>query len=277
MVLRFLEKVLRVLGLKIIRDSSWLLLLEENKGYAKQIRRANADLERSKLRNSNVTSLVSQLKSSEIPPKVAFDSTSQLGQDLLAVAITSAKRGGFFVEFGACDGLSFSNTYILEKHYGWSGILAEPSPQWAKELEQNRSAAKDYRAVFSSSGRVVRLLQMREAGALEGFGLEDLHQRSGEFVEVETVSLHDLLLHHKAPQHIDYLSIDVEGAEFEILSGFNFSDYSFSLITLEHNFTAQGERAIEIVERAGYQRIFPELSDFDAWFVPRTRPVGELP
>ena len=55
-------------------------------------------------------------------------SRAQILQDLWVLFQSREKHGGYFVEFGACDGLSLSNTFLLEKEYGWTGILAEPAP-----------------------------------------------------------------------------------------------------------------------------------------------------
>src|ERR1017187_1984592 len=51
-------------------------------------------------------------------------SKSQLRQDLMVLSELDFKRGGYFVEFGATNGVTLSNTYLLEKEYGWTGILA---------------------------------------------------------------------------------------------------------------------------------------------------------
>ena len=72
---------------------------------------------------------------------------SQLGQDLFALYSLSWKRGGFFVEFGATNGVDLSNTYLLEKDFDLIGILAEPVAVWHAELTRNRSVAIDFDSV----------------------------------------------------------------------------------------------------------------------------------
>lgn len=52
---------------------------------------------------------------------------SQASQDVFALVANGFKRGGYFVEFGATNGKSISNTYVLEKEFGWTGIVAEPA------------------------------------------------------------------------------------------------------------------------------------------------------
>lgn len=67
---------------------------------------------------------------SALYPRVeGFKSTSnsQFGKDLLALGVTNFKIGGYFVEFGCCDGMVGSNSYLLERDYAWQGILAEPA------------------------------------------------------------------------------------------------------------------------------------------------------
>ena len=68
---------------------------------------------------------------------------SQLKQDLFVLLETGFKRGGYFVEFGATNGIDLSNTYLLEREFGWTGILAEPATAWHEALQRNRNAIID--------------------------------------------------------------------------------------------------------------------------------------
>jgi hypothetical protein len=72
---------------------------------------------------------------------------------------------------------------------------------------------------------------------------------------------------HNAPKDIDYLSIDTEGSEFEILSAHDFSEYSFKVIPCEHNFTDMREKIHDLLSAQGYVRKYENLSKFDDWYV----------
>jgi hypothetical protein len=112
-----------------------------------------------------------------------------------------------------------------------------------------------------------------ELSTIESFGEDDEHSGAREARQsygVLTVSLLDLLIFHDAPKNIDFLSIDTEGSEFEILDAFDFSQYSFGAIAVEHNYSATRERVRDLLLSHGYRQVYPELSDFDDWFVPET-------
>jgi hypothetical protein len=79
----------------------------------------------------------------------------------------------------------------------------------------------------------------------------------------------DLLKQHNAPTHIDFLSIDTEGSELEILSTFDFSQYTFGGICIEHNFTSNRSKIKRLLDSKGYLQVYPELSEYDDWFVPK--------
>ena len=66
--------------------------------------------------------------------KAIRNSKSQLGQDIFALFEVGFKEGGYFVEFGATNGVSLSNTYVLEKEFAWGGILAEPAMRWHRDI-----------------------------------------------------------------------------------------------------------------------------------------------
>ena len=92
-------------------------------------------------------------------------------------------------------------------------------------------------------------------------------RRNGNIYDVKTISLEDMLSKFKAPNFIDYLSIDTEGSEFEILENFNFDRYKFKIITCEHNYSADRKKIYNLLINNGYQRKFVELSKWDDWYV----------
>ena len=197
---------------------------------------------------------------------------SQLGQDILALSQVGIEQPGFFVEFGATNGLDLSNTYLLEKSFGWKGILCEPAREWHEELTSNRSCAIDTRCVYSSTGQRIQFSEasIGELSTITSFMKSDanrLIRKKSASYEVETVTLGDLLLSHNAPKYIDFLSIDTEGSEFEILKAFDFSEYSFGLICVEHNFTKNRERISNLLTANGYFQVLVEFSAFDDWYV----------
>jgi FkbM family methyltransferase len=215
------------------------------------------------------------LNSKENVDAICKSSKSQLGQDLLALGMFGPNHKGFFVEFGATDGVEYSNSWLLEKQYGWAGILAEPGRSWHHDLLKNRSCSIDKRCVYSSSGEEVMFSEVRGARVLSTISRfqgadhhETLRQNMTSYL-VPTVSLKDLLDFHKAPKNIDFLSIDTEGSEAEILEAFDFSAYSFSLICVEHNFTSNRNRIHDLLVSHGYKRVRTELSEFDDWYIPR--------
>lgn len=199
-------------------------------------------------------------------------STAQLHQDLIALLLLDFKTHGYFVEFGATNGVKFSNSFLLENSYNWRGILAEPGRKWQKDLKQNRKTTIETRCVWKKSSEFLEFneTEIGELSTLELFSSSDLHaeaRKSGARYMVETISLTDLLEIHQAPSYIDYLSIDTEGSEFYILEDFDFSKFTFSFISCEHNFTASRDQVRKLLESKGYIRILEEISLFDDWYV----------
>lgn len=197
-------------------------------------------------------------------------SCSQLGQDLWVLERTGYKRGGYFVEFGATDGVLLSNSLLLERDFGWRGICAEPNPKFLADLRRNRRCQVSDACVGSRTGDSVEFLLADEYGGLARHAdLDNNAERRRGYLEdpartvrLQTVSLQDLLVRHRAPRHIDYLSIDTEGSECDILSAFPFQDWRIDLITVEHNFTPQREDIRRLLEANGYSRVEAEWDDW---------------
>jgi FkbM family methyltransferase len=195
---------------------------------------------------------------------------SQAGQDLFVLSLIGPKRDGYFVEFGATDGVSGSNTYLFEKHLGWKGIVAEPARTWHSDLVRNRNCHIETRCVWSSSGTSVRFSEAGPLSTVSDFAHSDqyakIRKRSAHY-EVRTISLNELLAKYHAPSHIDYLSIDTEGSELDILNAFDFNNHTFGVITCEHNHTPRREKIYALLSSRGYRRIMEETSGMDDWYV----------
>lgn len=198
-------------------------------------------------------------------------SKSQINQDLVVLSALNFKKKGYFVEFGAVDGIKFSNTYLLEKKFGWSGILVEPDINNRSKLQKNRNSILDFRCVWKKTKHVISFfISNYNLYSLAAKDIEKSTHKSklneGVFMDVETVRLDHLLDEHEAPRLIDYLSIDTEGSEFDILSSFNFKKYKFQVITVEHNYTDKREKIFKLLTKNGYIRKYANLSKFDDWY-----------
>jgi FkbM family methyltransferase len=109
-----------------------------------------------------------------------------------------------------------------------------------------------------------------ELSTIASYSDTDSHanvRKTGKTYEVKTVSLTDLLHRYQAPREIDYLSIDTEGSEFEILNNFDFVEHQFRVITCEHNYTPMREKIFDLLCRNGFTRVFEDVSMFDDWYV----------
>ena len=195
-------------------------------------------------------------------------SRSQLRQDLFALSQLGFRRDGFFVEFGATDGVELNNTWLMETAFHWRGILAEPARGWQNDLRANRNCAIDARCVWRTSGETLQFTEAPrgENSAIASF-VKPRRRLRGKTYAVETISLNDLLHAHEAPAVIDYASIDTEGSEFEILNALDFDRWSFRVMTIEHNFAPQREDIHRLLSAKGYRRVFEAVSRFDDWYL----------
>jgi FkbM family methyltransferase len=152
---------------------------------------------------------------------------SQVGQDKLVSEIYRGKRNGYFVDVGAYDGITISNTFHFEKELGWTGICVEPLPNVFPKLVLNRSCICVNSCVSTTEGSV--FFKCR------GKGSRIVQTPGRNTVERKSETLAAILDRSKAPKNMEYLSIDIEGLEFDVLKSFPFHQYGFGVITVEHN------------------------------------------
>jgi FkbM family methyltransferase len=178
----------------------------------------------------------------------------------------------YFVEFGACDGLIYSNSFRLETFFGWKGLLAEPALRYKEPLKRNRRCDIEFRCIWGKSGEKVTFAEQSETEYSFVLGTKSNKHGDKEsaMYEVETISLRDALRYHKAPEKISFLSIDTEGSEWNILKNFDFDEYRFSFIAIEHNYSQARESIFSLLTKNGYVRFLGEISEFDDWYLHQT-------
>jgi FkbM family methyltransferase len=205
-------------------------------------------------------------------------SYSELKQDIMILTLLREKHEGTFVEFGAFDGETGSNSLLFEKHYNWKGIIAEPNKKFHSHLAEIRSCYIDHRAVHSKSHGTLEFKEIDEHLGLSTLteSLDSDHhfkkrnRSTGNVYQVELVSLIDLLDSYDLLNEIDYISIDTEGSELSILKSFDFQKYKIKIWTIEHNYVDSVRNEIyEIMCKHNYIRILVDISQYDDWYVKK--------
>ena len=202
--------------------------------------------------------------------KILKSSKSQLGQDIFALQQNNLKREGFFIEIGAADGVELSNTFLLEKEFGWSGILVEPARNVQKKLKESRSAKILSVALTSSTQSLVKFSEKGVLSTVTEFQNEDLHRKYRRFSKkyaVDNDSLLNIVRANQCPKVIDFLSIDTEGSEFDILRNFDFGQYKFRAICIEHNYSKNRDSIYDLLTKNDYERVMLNKSLFDDWYI----------
>lgn len=199
-------------------------------------------------------------------------SHSQVFQDLWMLYELGRPESGYFVEFGVGNGTTMSNSFMLERRLGWTGIVSEPNPAFHKRIGEARVCGFTAKAVYAETGLRLTfscaerpMFSRLEAPGMDGTAAHDIEVEQS--FDVETISLNDLLTEFEAPEVVDYVSIDTEGTELDIIQAFDFSRHRVRAFTIEHNYTDAREKILDLMAANGYRRRFPELSRFDDWYL----------
>lgn len=181
-------------------------------------------------------------------------SYSQFGQDIHALlSVYKGKRDGYFIEVGAYDGIESSNTYLMEKDYNWKGICVECNPEKYNMLKKNRKSINLDCAVYDTNDE---LMEFFISGGFSGLVKTNNHQHivNDQKIFVKTKKLTTILEEANAPHFIEYLSLDTEGSEYDILNSHDFNKYTFGYICVEHNNIEKNRLKIRaLLENNGYR------------------------
>jgi FkbM family methyltransferase len=174
---------------------------------------------------------------------------------------------GVFVDVGANDPVINSQSWALEQA-GWTGVCVEPQPRYAQALRAQRRATVVQKACGAPgcTGQTMTLTVLGTNAALEPERVFT-HYEAVERVDVELDTL-DNIVSAAGLARIDFLSLDVEGYETEVLRGFDLARWQPRLVLCEdHWFDHDKRRALE---RAGYRWV--RRTEYNDWYVPRSAP-----
>jgi FkbM family methyltransferase len=190
---------------------------------------------------------------------------SQYGQDALIGDVLFKGRAGVFADVGARDGTVNSNTVYLEKELSWTGIAIEPHPDLFSTLERTRTCRCFNVAASNIERKGLEFIKFLEeplgnSGLLSTFRdparLKDVKH---EIISVPCMPLSQLVAGFEA---IDYLDVDVEGHELEVLKGFDFSRVEIRVIGVEVAETGPMKDAIDsFLESNGFRPFLHLYSD----------------
>jgi FkbM family methyltransferase len=184
---------------------------------------------------------------------------SQTGQDKWVTEVMFPDvTNGYFVDVGSGDGIDGSNTKLIEEK-GWKGICIDPFP----ENMASRTCQLFKEVVFERAGETVKFKVSGGIGGIESkLGRWKDAASHGDTVELTTVTLGDILERAHAPAYIQYMSLDIEGAEFKALEGLPFEKYTFGALNIEHNDEEPKRSQIsELLRSHGYTRVHSWLQD----------------
>lgn len=197
--------------------------------------------------------------------KIGRDGYSQFGQDVFLLKLFRGKRDLVFVDVGANEGVIESNTYMLERCLGWKGLCFEPLPSRFQYLISQRRCTAFKNCVAEKEGTVT----MIDAGYMSS--VEEYTPKYHKFRQVThikdrfnaTCVVLKNVLRDYGVDKIDYLSIDVEGAEIYVLRGIDFSKVKIKVISVENTYNMGEVHAL--MRKNGFR--FKYVVGIDSFFV----------
>ena len=206
----------------------------------------------------------------ELPPS---KHQSQLNQDIFAL-LMNRFCPGFFLEIGANDGFTLSNTAYLENEFGWKGILVEANKKYMTSLANRKNSIIVNKAVSLQHGEA----EFIDAGLYGGLKscLDDTHYqhtKDATSIKVECMGLQEILDNAGAPSRIDFVSIDVEGGEVPIVEQLVSVNQRFRCGCIEYNERMDDyEKMSRLLENAGYRVVWKNQRVPDLFFVDNVTP-----
>jgi FkbM family methyltransferase len=184
-----------------------------------------------------------------------------------------AARTGYFVDVGANDPEYMSQSWHLER-LGWRGVLVEPQPALAQKLREQRQA-QVFACACSSPSNAGKMLRLHVAGLHSSLNPDFFvaGMRKEDVIEVPVRTLDDILEEARAPTPLDFLSIDVENHEIEVLSGLTLTRWQPRLILIED--LALNLKLHRLLTSRCYKWV--RRTGINGWYVPADSPLTVSP
>ena len=192
---------------------------------------------------------------------------SQCNQDrFLEETVFKGFKNGFFFDVGAHDGVSINNTLFFEKNHGWSGVNIEPIADVYNKLIVNRPTSVNLNVAVSNTDgfadfifnegyteMLSGLKQTVDPRHLNRMVRENIqYGGKSKTIQVPTRRIETICKEYNI-SHIHYLSIDVEGAEFEVIKSINFDTLFIDVIGFENNFKDTSVPITEYLQQKNYK------------------------
>lgn len=148
-------------------------------------------------------------------------------------------RNGFFVDLACADGITINNTIFLEKYLGWTGLLFEANPEYFDIIKKNRTSKLIPKCVSDKPDETISFVRNGMGSGIvsentdNNFVMRAKNLKDSNLINLQTTTLEKEFIEHNVPKVIDFLSLDIEGAEWQALKSFPFQDYVFRAMVIE--------------------------------------------
>ena len=187
---------------------------------------------------------------------------SQRRQDFVVSTLLKGKKNGYFLDLAANDAVQISNTYALETFFDWNGLCIEPNPEyWAGLAYRKCQVAAAVVGKTRNEELQFRYTQKGQRGGIVGEGFENkplVSIKKSKDVDLPRygIPLVDIFERYNVPSVIDYMSLDIEGAEDFVMESFPFAKYRVNVLTIERS----TDKLALLLERNGYKLLKVLLS-----------------
>lgn len=208
---------------------------------------------------------------------------SQYNQDkFLNEVVFFNKKNGFFIDIGAHDGIALSNSLFFERYNNWEGICVEPNPIVFDKLISNRTSI-NLNVCIGNENKIVKFTQIEGysemlSGVTEKYDDRHIERinnaikvKGGKKTEIQVKMITLDSINWLIKKKIDFVSIDTEGNEYDIIKSFDFNLLDIKALVIENNFS--NKNIENYLEGYGFELIYKLQCD-DVYINKKYNSIG---